>query len=100
VTTPTPTPALDAAALELGLADLLRVIRDAYRAERPLDSARLGHQLGWTPVATSAAVAHAKQRLLIWAIRTSGVPAATYDDIELTVQGRRLLRSLEADPSA
>ena len=40
---------------------------------------------------TAASLGEAKARLLIWGMRIGGTPAPRFDDIELTVQGRRLL---------
>jgi hypothetical protein len=40
---------------------------------------------------TASALAEARARLLIWGMRVGGTPAPRFEDLELTVQGRRLL---------
>jgi hypothetical protein len=71
------------------LVELLRSISQRDDADQ-LDSASLGRCLGWTSSKTAASIDDAKGRLLVWAIRVGG---SSFEDIELTVQGRRLLRS-------
>jgi hypothetical protein len=75
------------------LVAMLRSIDERDAAAGQLDSAALGRCLGWTAARTAASLAVAKRRLLIWGIRVGGSPAPCFEDIELTVQGRRLLRS-------
>ncbi len=69
---------------------MLRTIgeRDASVA---LDSGSLQRSLGWTAAQTADSLAAAKARLLIWGIRVGGNPEPCFEDIELTVQGRRFL---------
>jgi hypothetical protein len=73
-----------------GLVEMLRSINQHDDAAEQLDSASLSRCLGWTSLKTAASIDDAKGRLLIWAIRVGG---SSFEDIELTVQGRRLLRS-------
>ncbi len=72
------------------LVEMLRSISRRDDASGQLDSASLGRCLGWTSTKTAASIDDAKGRLLVWAIRVSG---SSFEDIELTVQGRRFLRS-------
>ena len=60
-----------------------------------LDSKTLGRCLGWTAAQTADSLAAAKARLLIWGIRVGGNPGPCFEDIELTVQGRRFLIASE-----
>ena len=70
---------------------MLRMIGERDAAEDQLDSGALSQSLGWTAAATSASLVAARSRLLIWGIRVGGDPAPRYEDIVLTVQGRRLV---------
>ena len=72
---------------------MLRTIDDCAAGAGQLDSAALSRSLGWTAARTAASLDEAKGRLLVWAIRVGGSPAPCFEDIELTVQGRRLLRA-------
>jgi hypothetical protein len=68
---------------------MLRTIRDRDVAQ--LDNAALGRFLGWTDEMTAASLVEAKDRLLIWGIRVGGRHAPSFEEIELTVQGRRFV---------
>jgi hypothetical protein len=70
---------------------VLRTIGDRDPAADPLDSATLARGLGWTAARTAEVLRTAKGCLLIWGIRVGGTPAPVFEEIELTVQGRRLL---------
>jgi len=70
---------------------MLRVIGDRDGAEDQLDSAALSKSLGWTAIKTAESLGAARSRLLIWGIRVGGDPGPRYEDIVLTVQGRRLI---------
>ena len=73
------------------LVAMLRTIGEREVSAEQLDSKVLGRCLGWTPAQTSASLVAAKAGLLIWAIRVGGNPGPCFEDIELTVQGRRFL---------
>ena len=75
------------------LVAMLRTISE--RDAEQLDSKVLGRCLGWTQVQTSDSLVAAKARLLIWGIRVGGNPGPLFEDIELTVQGRRFLTASE-----
>jgi hypothetical protein len=75
------------------LVAMLRTIGE--RDAEQLDSRSLGRSLGWTAAQTADSLAAAKARLLIWGIRVGGNPAPCFEDIELTVQGRRFLIAAE-----
>ena len=72
---------------------MLRTISE--RGTEELDSKVLGRCLGWTAGQTSDSLVAAKARLLIWGIRVGGNPGPLFEDIELTVQGRRFLTASE-----
>lgn len=75
---------------------MLRTIRDRDATAGELDSVTLARHLGWTAAMTAATVAAAQSRLLIWGIRVGGTPAPCLEEIELTVQGRRLLTAADS----
>jgi hypothetical protein len=85
--------ALDGPRSDEFLVVMLRSIDEHDAAAEQLDSATLGRCLGWTAARTATSLEEAKARLLIWGIRVGGSPAPCFEDIELTVQGRRLLRA-------
>ncbi len=78
------------------LVAMLRIIGERDSSAEPLDNRSLGRCLGWTAAQTADSLAAAKARLLIWGIRVGGSPAPCFEDIELTVQGRRLLTENDA----
>jgi hypothetical protein len=71
------------------LVSMLRVVREADEAREPIDSDALASRLGWSDERTANLIAEAREALLIWGVRVGGMLA----DLELTVQGRRLLRN-------
>jgi len=73
------------------LLPMLRVIAESTERSEPLNSRDLSRQLGWSDAVTAASLAAARERLLIWGMRTGGSATPLFEDIELTVQGGRLL---------
>jgi hypothetical protein len=78
------------------LVSLLRVVREADAAREPIDSKALASRLGWSDERTANLLAEARQALLVWGVRVGGQLA----DLELTVQGRRLLRDADTSNDA
>ena len=76
---------------------MLRMICDRGERSDPLDSTAVSRRLGWSDAVTASSLGEARARLLIWGIRVGGTPAPRFDDIELTVQGRRLLHAAGRD---
>jgi hypothetical protein len=74
---------------------MLRSIGDREADADQLDSATLARRLGWTAARTAEMLGTAKGCLLIWGIRVGGTPAPYFEEIELTVQGRRLLTAAD-----
>jgi len=81
------------------LVAMLRAIGEREDASSLIDSAGLASRLGWTDARIASALSDAKDDHLIWGIRIGGIPAPRFEEIELTVQGRRRLRAA-ADPAA
>jgi hypothetical protein len=86
-------PSVDEPEADDQLVAMLRTIGDGDATNGPLDSATLARRLGWPAARTAAALGAAKGRLLIWGIRVGGTPSPCFEEIELTVQGRRLLEA-------
>ena len=87
----TPAPIADHHPADDQLVAMLRTIGEHDVAAEQLDSRSLGRTLGWTPAQTADSLVAAKARLLVWGIRVGGNPGPCFEDIELTVQGRRYL---------
>ena len=77
---------------------LLGAIRDGDEVGDPLDNDMLTTKLGWSPSEVAAQLEAARERMLIWGSRVGGTPAPQYVDLELTVQGRRLITAAESQP--
>ena len=77
------------------LVAMLRVISESDGRSDALDSADVGRRLGWSDAVTASSLGEARARLLIWGMRSGGSPAPRFEDIELTVQGRRFLTAAE-----
>jgi hypothetical protein len=75
------------------LLTMLRAIDAGDAGSGPLDSSGVARRLGWTAATTASSLSDAKASMLIWGIRVGGT---SYEDIELTVQGRRLLTASRA----
>lgn len=88
-------PLASAPAIDDPTVTMLRVIGDPDATAEQLDSEALARRLGWTAAETAAALDAAKRGLLVWGIRVGGTPAPCFEEIELTVQGRRLLLAAE-----
>ncbi|MET0143893.1 MAG: hypothetical protein ABW328_03785 [Ilumatobacteraceae bacterium] len=76
---------------------MLRAIRDADTVDS-VDNETVRRRLGWPAAVTADRLTDAKDRLLIWGVRVGGQPGPCYVDLELTVQGERLLRAGSATP--
>jgi hypothetical protein len=70
---------------------LLAAVRDGDDSGQPMSNRRLVDHLGWTAAEVAERLGEARADLLIWGLRCSGDPRPQFDELELTVQGRRLL---------
>ncbi len=77
---------------DLSMFLLLGVVQAGEDADALVDNAIIARRLGWDLTKVSAALQQAKDRALIWGRRTGDKPAPWYTELEVTVQGRRLLR--------
>ena len=55
------------------------------------DDCAVAQRLGWPPERVAERMSDARSRMLVWGVRVGGRPDPRFVDIELTVQGRRLL---------
>jgi hypothetical protein len=80
---------------DVDLLALLRTVSAAGAGGGSLDSLAVGRSLGWSDACTADALGTAKERMLIWGIRIGGQPAPRFDEIELTVQGERMVAAAD-----
>jgi hypothetical protein len=81
--------------------DLLAMLRVIGRERSDsLDSSAVSRRLGWTDAMTASSLDEAKSRLLVWGIRVGGMPGPRFEDIELTVQGRRRITAADVDATS
>ena len=79
-------------ATEDELLRLLHAVQLGDDADALADNESLASVLGWPVAAVAACLREAKERSLVWGIRSGGTPAPWFTDLELTVQGRRFLK--------
>jgi len=70
---------------------LLEVVRDGDLADAPVDNEMLAIALNLPLPSVALAVQEAKERSLVWGIRSGRQPGPWYTDLEVTVQGQRFL---------
>ncbi len=73
--------------------DLLRVIQDGDDANELVNNAAIAKRLGWDLEVVAARLQEAKDSSLLWGQRSGDKPAPWFNDLEITVQGRRFLRT-------
>lgn len=78
---------------EIELLDLLRAVLNADEEDQLLDNETLAAVLGWNLDRVAASLHEAKEQSLIWGHRGARKPGPWFSDLEVTVQGKRLLRS-------
>jgi hypothetical protein len=75
------------------MVQLLGVVLKGDDSGAPVDNSMLASKLGWDLEAVATCLHEAKERSLVWGQRSGDKPAPWYKELEITVQGRRLLRS-------
>jgi hypothetical protein len=73
--------------------ELLAAVRDGDESGSPMSNGLLVDRLGWTAVEVAEWLSAARERLLIWGLPGWGNPRPQFNELELTVQGRRLLET-------
>jgi hypothetical protein len=77
---------------QLSMFLMLGVVQAGDDANALVDNAMIARRLGWDLTMVAAVLQQAKDESLIWGRRSGEKPAPWYTDLEVTVQGRRLLR--------
>lgn len=85
---------------EQQLMALLRVVMAGDDANELANNAILAKKLGWDLEAVAACLQEAKDKSLLWGQRNGDKPAPWFNDLEITVQGRRFLRLADAAGTA
>ncbi len=75
--------------IQQALAALLSADEDGV----PLDNELLAAKLGWDLHTTAACMETMKDRSMIWGVRGSRKPGPWFSELEVTVQGKRFLRT-------
>lgn len=75
------------------MVQLLAVVLGGDDSGAPVDNAIIAKKLGWKLEAVASCLNEAKERSLVWGQRSGDKPAPWFKELEITVQGRRLLRS-------
>lgn len=78
---------------------LLGVVLSGDDSGAPVDNSIIASRLGWELETVAALLNKAKERSLVWGQRSGDKPAPWFKELEITVQGRRLLRSNSAKSS-
>lgn len=79
------------------LVQLLGVVLGGDDSGAPVDNSIIAARLGWNLEAVASCLNEAKERSLVWGQRSGDKPAPWFKELEITVQGRRLLRSHPAN---
>jgi hypothetical protein len=74
------------------MAALLGVVQDGDDSGSLADNSIIAARLGWQLEDVAACLNEAKDRSLVWGRRSGDKPAPWFSELEITVQGRRLLR--------
>lgn len=75
------------------IARALAALLAADDAGEPLDNELLAKRLGWDLVVTAACLEDMKERSLVWGVRGARKPGPWFSELEVTVQGKRFLRT-------
>jgi hypothetical protein len=78
------------------MAKLLAVVLSGDDSGTPVDNSIIAKRLGWDLEDVAKCLNEAKERSLVWGQRSGDKPAPWFKELEITVQGRRLLRSRKA----
>jgi hypothetical protein len=70
---------------------LLKAVQDGEFADAPVDNEMLAAAMQLSLVAVAGYLEEAKARSLVWGFRSGRQPGPWFTDLEVTVQGRRLL---------
>jgi hypothetical protein len=80
------------------MVELLGVVLGGDDSGAPVDNSIIAKRLGWNLETVAACLNEAKERSLVWGQRSGDKPAPWFKELEITVQGRRLLRANAGKP--
>ena len=75
------------------MVEMLAVVLSGDDSGAPVDNSIIAARLGWNLESVASCLNEAKERSLVWGQRSGDKPAPWFKELEITVQGRRLLRS-------
>jgi hypothetical protein len=75
------------------MVDMLGIVLTGDDSGAPVDNSIIAARLGWNLETVASCLNEAKERSLVWGQRSGDKPAPWFKELEITVQGRRLLRS-------
>ncbi len=75
------------------MVELLGVVLNGDDSGAPVDNSMIAAKLGWNLETVATCLHEAKERSLVWGQRSGDKPAPWFKELEITVQGRRLLRA-------
>ena len=75
---------------------MLGIVLTGDDSGAPVDNSIIAARLGWNLEAVASCLHEAKERSLVWGQRSGDKPEPWFKELEITVQGRRLLRSHSA----
>jgi hypothetical protein len=78
---------------DLQMVQLLAVVLGGDDSGTPVDNSIIAKRLGWNLEVVAKLLNEAKERSLVWGQRSGDKPAPWFKELEITVQGRRLVRS-------
>jgi hypothetical protein len=78
---------------DLQMVQLLAIVLGGDDSGAPVDNSIIAKRLGWTLEVVAKLLNEAKERSLVWGQRSGDKPAPWFKELEITVQGRRLLRT-------
>jgi hypothetical protein len=78
---------------DLQMVQLLAVVLGGDDSGTPVDNSIIANRLGWDLEVVAKLLNEAKERSLVWGQRSGDKPAPWFKELEITVQGRRLVRS-------
>lgn len=78
---------------DLQMVQLLAVVLGGDDSGAPVDNSIIAEHLGWNLEVVAKVLNEAKERSLVWGQRSGDKPAPWFKELEITVQGRRLVRS-------
>lgn len=78
---------------ERQMLELLTLVQAGDDANELVDNAIIAKRLGWSLEDVAACLQDAKERSLVWGNRTGDKPMPWFKELEVTVQGRRLLKA-------